>query len=249
MDNFNSLDLSYKEYGNMQTFYEANDSLSGESNEESDTSDKRKGLNDNLNNDESSRVEKYIKLENTIKIWAGTNEIINFKKKDVLDLNKTIYKYNNKEINVSNNSKFLNINNNNLDDLSFLNDLLGHIYQQKGMESSINYSNIISLDVSFNNLVEINNNLLMLNNLKILYLHSNKLENINEIKKLQSLPKLKKLTVENNPIMDLYNKFYRPFVIHYVPQIKSLDFHDITKVEKNKSDIAFNTHKYRFNLE
>ncbi|SBS86339.1 leucine-rich repeat protein, putative [Plasmodium ovale] len=249
MDSLNSLELNYREYETVNTFGEDNDSVSVESNDESDTSDKRKNLSDNLRKGENGKAEKYISLEKTKKIWAGTNEIINYKKKDILELNKTIYKYNNKEINVSNNNKVLNINNNSLENLDFLNELLSYVYGQKDMESPFNYSNITSVDISFNDLTQISNNLLMLQNLKVLYLHSNKIEHIDEVKKLQSLSKLRKLTVENNPIMDMYGKFYRSFVIHYLPQIKSLDFHDITKIEKNKSDIAFNTHKYKFNLQ
>ncbi|CRG94880.1 leucine-rich repeat protein [Plasmodium gallinaceum] len=249
MENFNSLKLSYNEYETLPRFYETNNTLSEDTNDESDNSDKRKNLNDDLNKDENNKIEKYIKLKNTMKIWAGTNKIITYEKKNVLELNKIIYNYNNKEINVSSNSKVLNINNNNLEDLCFMNDLLRYIYQQKNIELTISYSNIISLDISFNNLVTIDDSLLVLNNLKTLYIHSNKIENIGEIQKLESLSKLKNLTLENNPIMELYNKFYRPFVIHYLPHIKSLDFHDVTKIEKNKSDITFNTHKYKFNLQ
>ncbi|GAW82402.1 hypothetical protein, conserved [Plasmodium gonderi] len=249
MDSLNSVESIYRDYGSAPRYYEANDSLSAESNEESDSSEKRKkSLDENINNEENHRVEKYIKLESTIKIWAGTNEMIHYKQKDAHELNKIIYKHNNKDINLSTNLKVLNISGNNLENLDFLNDLINYIYQKTRIQTPINYSNIISLDISFNNLVQIHDNLLTLNKLKILYLHSNKIENISEIHKLISLPKLKKLTLGNNPIMNLYGKFYRPFVIHYLPQIKSLDFHDITKIEKNKSEIAFNTHKYKFNL-
>ncbi|CAD2111725.1 leucine-rich repeat protein [Plasmodium vinckei] len=292
MDHMNTIELSYKDYGSVCTFSPDNDSLNEESNDELNISERKKNLSDNLSKDENNRVEKYIKLENTKKIWAGTNEIIFYKKKDLLELSKIIYKYDDdKEINVSSNSKVLNLNNNNLTHLDFLNDLLNHIYKSKNLESSIIYSNIISLDISFNNLTLINNDILMLNNLQVLYLHSNKIENINEIQKLQTLSNLKKLTLENNPLVNIYNKFYRlnlascvtyfmhacyelymyvclyiyvhtckrfyipnkiicrSFIIHYLPQIKSLDFQEITKIEKNKAGIGFNMHKYKFNLE
>ncbi|CAD2111817.1 hypothetical protein YYG_04418 [Plasmodium vinckei petteri] len=250
MDHMNTIELSYKDYGSVCTFSPDNDSLNEESNDELNISERKKNLSDNLSKDENNRVEKYIKLENTKKIWAGTNEIIFYKKKDLLELSKIIYKYDDdKEINVSSNSKVLNLNNNNLTHLDFLNDLLNHIYKSKNLESSIIYSNIISLDISFNNLALINNDILMLNNLQVLYLHSNKIENINEIQKLQTLSNLKKLTLENNPLVNIYNKFYRSFIIHYLPQIKSLDFQEITKIEKNKAGIGFNMHKYKFNLE
>ncbi|KEG04752.1 hypothetical protein YYE_00327 [Plasmodium vinckei vinckei] len=246
----NTIELSYKDYGSVCTSSPDNDSLNEENNDELNTSERKKNLSDNLSKDENDRVEKYIKLENTKKIWAGTNEIIFYKKKDLLELNKIIYKYDDdKEINVSSNSKVLNLNNNNLTHLDFLNDLLNYIYKPKNLESSIIYSNIISLDISFNNLALINNDILMLNNLQVLYLHSNKIENISEIQKLQTLSNLKKLTLENNPLVNIYNKLYRSFIIHYLPQIKSLDFQEITKIEKNKAGIGFNMHKYKFNLE
>ncbi|SOV19858.1 leucine-rich repeat protein [Plasmodium sp. gorilla clade G2] len=249
MCDFNSLELSYKEYDGSHTFYETNGSLSYESNEESENSDNRRNVSDTLNKDRNNKVEKYIKLENTLKIWAGTNKVINFKKKDDHELNKTIYNYNNKEIHVSNNISVLNLNNNNLENINFLDDILIHTYKHKNLELDILYLNIITLDISFNKLEDINDSILNLHNLKVLYLHSNKIQNIVQVKKLQALLKLKKFTIENNPIMDIYNKFYRHFIIHYLPQIKSLDFHDISKIEKNKSDITFNTHKYKFNLE
>ncbi|CAA9989455.1 leucine-rich repeat protein [Plasmodium knowlesi strain H] len=250
MDSLNSLESIYQEYGSTLRYYGANDSLSGESNEESDSSEKRKSLNENVNNEESQRVEKYINLEKTSKIWAGTNQIINYKKKDVHEMQKMIFKHNNKEINFSTNKKILNVNNNKLESTELLKDLLHYIYQQKDMQILGDYySGIMCLDISFNDLVEVGEHLLCLSNLKVLYLHSNKIDSIKEIQKLASLSKLKKLTVENNPVMDTYGKFYRPFVIHYLPQIKSLDFYDIIKVERNKSEIAFNTHKYKFNLE
>ncbi|VWU49819.1 leucine-rich repeat protein [Hepatocystis sp. ex Piliocolobus tephrosceles] len=250
MDDINSLGLSYKEYESEDTFSEDNNSLSTQSNNDSDdSSNNKKNYNDNLGNDDMNKVENYIGVEKTIKIWAGTNEIINYKKRDDLELNKTIYKYENKEMSVSNNAKFLNISNNNIENLDFLNNLINKLYQTKHIKSVIDYSNLITLDISFNKLEQIDENLFMLNNLQVLYLHSNRIKNISEIEKLQQLSKLKKLTADNNPITDVYNKFYRLFVIHYLPQIKSLDFHEISKIERNKSGIAFNTHKYKFNLQ
>ncbi|VEV58404.1 leucine-rich repeat protein [Plasmodium vinckei vinckei] len=214
----NTIELSYKDYGSVCTSSPDNDSLNEENNDELNTSERKKNLSDNLSKDENDRVEKYIKLENTKKIWAGTNEIIFYKKKDLLELNKIIYKYDDdKEINVSSNSKVLNLNNNNLTHLDFLNDLLNYIYKPKNLESSIIYSNIISLDISFNNLALINNDILMLNNLQVLYLHSNKIENISEIQKLQTLSNLKKLTLENNPLVNIYNKLYR---LHFASYYK-----------------------------
>lgn len=250
MDHFDSLKLNCNEHNSKTKLDRSNEDITSDDSNESDYSDMsgRRNLNNDINKDENKKVEKYIKLENTAKIWAGSNEIIHYEKKKLLEFDKMIFTYESKEINVSSNSKTLIVNNNNLDNLNFLNDLLKHLFQLKNIETVSNYSNLISLDLSFNNLTTVSDNLFVLSNLKILFLHSNKIENITEIQKLTNLSKLKKLTLENNPLMEMYNKFYRSFIIHYLPQIKSLDFHDISKVEKNKSDISFNTHKYKFNL-
>lgn len=255
MDSFDviDLDIGYDGKKRPKQFYESSeDSLSDDDSNDSNTgsgsSEKHKGVNDDVDNDEQNKVEKYIKLENTVKIWAGTNEIINYGEKEMLEFDKIIFPFDKKDIIVSSNSKSINISNNDLENLHFLESLLQHISKQKNIEPLNNYSNISSLDISFNKITTINDQLFLLTNLKTLYLHSNKINDLNEIQKLTSLTKLRRLTLENNPIMELYNKFYRSLVIHYLPQIKWLDFHTISKVEKNKASISFNTHKYKFNL-
>ena len=92
--------------------------------------------------------------------------------------------------------------------------------------------NLIWIDLSHNNLKIINDELLQIKSLKILYLHHNKIKSKNEVSKLKSLPNLKKLTLYGNPIE---TKKYRSYIIALFPDILCLDFNRITNNDKELS--------------
>ncbi|KAK9506157.1 hypothetical protein O3M35_008142 [Rhynocoris fuscipes] len=85
------------------------------------------------------------------------------------------------------------------------------------------------LDFSFNQIVDIHEEILNFKNLKILYLHGNCIDNMSTIYKLGKLKKLKTLTLYGNTVETV--PFYRRFVIYFVPQIKNLDFVTISPRE------------------
>lgn len=83
------------------------------------------------------------------------------------------------------------------------------------------------LDVSFNSIEIISNDLLQLKNLKILYLHGNQIKFFIEVTKLKSLKLLKTLTLHGNPIEE--NPIYRSTVIKTLPNLINFDFSVVTK--------------------
>ena len=90
--------------------------------------------------------------------------------------------------------------------------------------------NVRWIDLSCNQLSSVEP-LTSMENLLVLYLHGNKFKSPREVRALQSLPKLKKLTLYANPIADM--KGYRLFVLAILPNLKMVDFGIATKRELN----------------
>ena len=72
----------------------------------------------------------------------------------------------------------------------------------------------------------------ILPDLMILYLHGNQLERLQDVWKLCGFSKLKTLTLHGNPFSE--KKIYQDFVLHYLPQVKKLDFSCVTKSQREK---------------
>ena len=62
------------------------------------------------------------------------------------------------------------------------------------------FTNLQSIDLSFNELTKIDASVIKYPNIKSLYLHGNAIENFNEIKKLKTMNNLRRLTLHGNPI-------------------------------------------------
>lgn len=89
------------------------------------------------------------------------------------------------------------------------------------------------LDLSFNAISEIGDEFAEFTNLKILYLHGNKISNINSVLKLRKLLKLRTLTLHGNPIESLSN--YRSYIVIILPKLLNLDFSQILAAERKKA--------------
>ncbi|KAK2588791.1 hypothetical protein KPH14_001667 [Odynerus spinipes] len=89
------------------------------------------------------------------------------------------------------------------------------------------------LDLSFNDINEIGDDIAKFPNLKILYLHGNNISNINDILKLRKLCNMRALTLHGNPVETL--SYYRGYIINVMPQLVNLDFSRITKSEKRQA--------------
>ena len=103
-----------------------------------------------------------------------------------------------------------------------------------------------SLDLSFNHISSCSDTLAEFPNLVSLYLHGNKIMNVDECKKLGSLKNLKCLALHGNPIDQ--TRQYRWNIISMVPSLNRLDFSLVTKSDKLKADTLvkkFKLHKVR----
>ncbi|XP_028048772.1 leucine-rich repeat-containing protein 51-like isoform X2 [Monomorium pharaonis] len=89
------------------------------------------------------------------------------------------------------------------------------------------------LDLSFNEIREIGEDIKTFINLKILYLHGNKIANIADTLKLRKLQNLRSLTLHGNPIEDV--PCYRDYIVHLLPQLLVLDFSPVIAAEKKKA--------------
>ena len=67
------------------------------------------------------------------------------------------------------------------------------------------FTNLQSIDLSFNELTKIDASVIKYPNIKSLYLHGNSIENFNEIKKLKTMNNLRRLTLHRNPIGNILN--------------------------------------------
>ena len=99
-----------------------------------------------------------------------------------------------------------------------------------------NHQNLIWLDLSYNYLDKIEDDLLQFPNLKTLYLHGNYISNLEETKKLNSFNDLQSLTLYGNPIETVKN--YRLWVLGvmytYTENLRRLDQVLITNREFDK---------------
>ncbi|XP_076646381.1 leucine-rich repeat-containing protein 51 [Halictus rubicundus] len=92
------------------------------------------------------------------------------------------------------------------------------------------------IDLSFNEIKNIGDDITKFPNLKIVYLHGNDISNINDVVKLKNLQNLRSLTLHGNPIENL--PYYRGYIVHILPQLSSLDFSAILSVEKKRAPPA-----------
>jgi len=90
--------------------------------------------------------------------------------------------------------------------------------------------NMSWIDLSFNHLTNIDSVLSSFINLRILYLHGNKINQIDEINILKPLKRLIKLTLHGNNIDMEPN--YRQIALSICSNLKTFDFSDITKEDR-----------------
>ncbi|XP_046421756.1 leucine-rich repeat-containing protein 51-like [Neodiprion fabricii] len=110
-----------------------------------------------------------------------------------------------------------------------------------GLENLVNRilvepSSLAWLDLSFNNISEIDDEITKFPNLKIIYMHGNAISNLNTVPKLRKLCKLRNLTLHGNPIESVPS--YRSFILTVLPQLVNLDFAPVVAAERKKAPPA-----------
>ncbi|XP_003704338.1 leucine-rich repeat-containing protein 51 [Megachile rotundata] len=89
------------------------------------------------------------------------------------------------------------------------------------------------VDLSFNEISSIGDDIVHFPNLKILYLHGNKISDINDIIKLKGLHNLRCLSLHGNPVENIPG--YRGYIVHILPQLVTIDFSQVISNERKKA--------------
>ncbi|XP_033127151.1 leucine-rich repeat-containing protein 51-like [Anneissia japonica] len=94
---------------------------------------------------------------------------------------------------------------------------------------------LLWLDLSMNDLTNIDPVILMFKNLKMLYLHGNGISDHNQVDKLAAFPNLITLTLHGNPLEN--EPGYRQLILAKLPNLRSLDFSRVTKADRANASI------------
>ncbi|XP_025196236.1 leucine-rich repeat-containing protein 51-like [Melanaphis sacchari] len=86
------------------------------------------------------------------------------------------------------------------------------------------------LDLSHNRLTDVSDALLGFPNLSTLYLHHNRLASLCVVARIDRLPRLRSLTLQNNPVAE--HRGYRTAVLTALRRITRLDFVSVTGGER-----------------
>lgn len=89
------------------------------------------------------------------------------------------------------------------------------------------------LDLAYNRIRDLDDELFKFKKLTILYLHGNDISDMRTVSKLRVLSNLKTLTLHGNPIEQ--TKSYRRYVIAILPQISNLDFSPVIEAERKRA--------------
>nr|XP_060627294.1 leucine-rich repeat-containing protein 51 isoform X2 [Anolis sagrei ordinatus] len=119
------------------------------------------------------------------------------------------------------------LNNNTLNDLTDFPEILGKLLEYP--------EDIYWIDLSFNDLPNIDPVLTTYYNLHNLNLHGNSIQSLSEVDKLAVLPHLRSLTLHGNPIEE--EKGYRSYVVSTLPNLKSFDFSGVTKLDRSTANV------------
>ncbi|KAM9813105.1 leucine-rich repeat-containing protein 51 isoform 1-T1 [Syngnathus typhle] len=127
----------------------------------------------------------------------------------------------------------LRLNNNNITNLYDLHKTMNHFLAEPSL--------LAWLDLSFNHITNIDKVLCELLQLRVLYLHGNRIFTLSEVDKLQGLPHLHTITLHGNIIET--NKAYRTHVISTLRGLKTMDFSVVTPQERALAQIWHHSNK------
>lgn len=134
-----------------------------------------------------------------------------------------------------------NVSNNKLTTISGIYDVLMELLPELSFKSKLNKVELIQwIDISRNKLTEISSDIARLPFLKILYVHGNNIQQIENVTELRRCQSLTSLTLYGNPIDHI--KGYRNFIIEMCPLLEKLDSAVIS--EKELDIIKFRGSRY-----
>ena len=105
------------------------------------------------------------------------------------------------------------------------------------------FKNLQWLDLQNNYLKQVDDGISYFHNLKTLYLHGNYISDMQEVQKLQSLPKLRNLTIHSNPLTSI--KDFRLYVIALLPELRKIDTVLITHKERDNALFMTSLYKHK----
>ncbi|BHF59997.1 Leucine-rich repeat-containing protein 51 [Sparganum proliferum] len=128
----------------------------------------------------------------------------------------------------------LKLNKNQLEDLNDFSTVLGALFPNENW--------LTWLDLSSNNLEKFPEELLKLTELKMLYLHGNKIKTTRDLQKAKKLTKVTKLTLHGNPVELEPGYFITMLTI--LPQLVKLDFTAVSHNERVAARLIANKEKH-----
>ena len=136
------------------------------------------------------------------------------------------------------------INNNQIREIKGLYETLKFVLPQE------NPHNIIWLNLSYNYLTKIEDELLKFPLLRSLNLHGNYFSDLEEVKKLSNLSELRNLTLNSNPFEEIegYRMYVLGIMFSKYETLRKLDNVYITEQEHNNAYV-WNDHLYKGNKE
>jgi hypothetical protein len=114
--------------------------------------------------------------------------------------------------------------------------------------ATVDTSNILWLDLSFNKFVNVSEAMAQtFPNITTIYLHANNISRLSQLRKLRSFPNLKSLSLYGNPVEE--HKHYRNYVLSMCPHVTQFDSSPVTSTERKRAVVWSNTFRKVLNRE
>jgi Leucine-rich repeat (LRR) protein len=106
----------------------------------------------------------------------------------------------------------------------------------KFLKNTLDTTNIMWLDLSFNKVETISVNIMKyFPNITTLNLHANRISRLSELRKLALLTTVKAISLQGNPVEE--HKHYRNFVLYFCPWLRQFDMSPVTAGEVKRMNV------------
>lgn len=118
------------------------------------------------------------------------------------------------------------------------NNLLKRMEALYTIPQQLDGSKLLWLDLSFNDFTSISPDLVnVFPNLTTVYLHANKISNLQQVKHLANLEQLRSLSLFGNPVEE--KKHYRNFTLYHCTKLAQFDKSPVTKIQRERVSIHY----------